>query len=157
MKSIKCGMPARAAMGLFCMLCGVAAFAPIPAAHAAPLPTEVLYFGSWSGATSYPVGAVVYYQGSSYVNTAPRNRANAPGSALSVWAPFAAQGLVGASGPPGPPGSGGGGNGSGNTAKQTALLQWYRIVPVGTNPQAVAFDGTHIWVANFGGNSVQRL
>ena len=30
-------------------------------------------------------------------------------------------------------------------------------IPVGTNPQDIAFDGTHIWVSNYGGNSVSKI
>jgi DNA-binding beta-propeller fold protein YncE len=30
-------------------------------------------------------------------------------------------------------------------------------VPVGPGPQGVAFDGTNIWVGNFGSNNVSKI
>ena len=45
---------------------------------------------------------------------------------------------------------------------QVAILRWYAAnlttqVPVGKNPNDVAFDGTHIWVANDSINNVTKL
>jgi hypothetical protein len=42
--------------------------------------------------------------------------------------------------------------------QKAALLQWYRRdFPVGSQPQAIAFDGANIWVANFFSNTVSKL
>jgi DNA-binding beta-propeller fold protein YncE len=41
---------------------------------------------------------------------------------------------------------------------RAALLQWYPTTyPVGSNPYGVAFDGSNIWVTNFGSNTVTKL
>jgi DNA-binding beta-propeller fold protein YncE len=45
---------------------------------------------------------------------------------------------------------------------QVATLRWYGAIsslqfPVETGPEAVAFDGANIWVANSGSNSVTKL
>ena len=41
---------------------------------------------------------------------------------------------------------------------KAALLRWYRQdFAVGSNPVAVAFDGSNIWIANQGSNNVTKL
>ena len=41
---------------------------------------------------------------------------------------------------------------------RAALRQWYSTsYPVGNFPIAIAFDGTNIWVANYGSNNVTVL
>jgi hypothetical protein len=46
--------------------------------------------------------------------------------------------------------------------QQIAILRWYAAnlatqIPVGTQPNDVAFDGENIWVANNGSNNVTKL
>jgi YVTN family beta-propeller protein len=49
------------------------------------------------------------------------------------------------------------------TAQQVALLRWYEAnqagisFPVGNNPNALAFDGAHVWVTNRTDNSVSKV
>jgi hypothetical protein len=71
------------------------------------------------------------------------------------------QGATGATGPQGPIGATGaqGPQGPAGPAAPTpaamnaALLRWYsQTFPVGTSPEGVVFDGTNIWVANYGGS-----
>jgi hypothetical protein len=75
--------------------------------------------------------------------------------------PAGPQGATGPPGPEGPPGPPSGPiiNGSFNPL-QVALLRWYEAnetaidFAVGNRPQAMAFDGIHVWVLNLGiGNS----
>src|SRR5579864_3510288 len=45
---------------------------------------------------------------------------------------------------------------------QVALLHWYpanltTTFTVGSNPTGIAFDGAHIWVTNFGDNTVSEM
>lgn len=62
--------------------------------------------------------------------------------------PTGPQGLQGLPGPGGP----------GLREMRAALLQWYpRTYSVGSSPEGVAFDGTNIWVANEGSNTVTKL
>lgn len=48
-----------------------------------------------------------------------------------------------------------------NKLKLLGLLRWDLLkpnsFPVGSNPTGVAFDGTNIWVANYGSNNVTKL
>jgi hypothetical protein len=49
-----------------------------------------------------------------------------------------------------------------NNPTQTALLRWYGDIngssfAVGSNPVAVAFDGSSIWVASYNGFKVTKL
>jgi YVTN family beta-propeller protein len=49
------------------------------------------------------------------------------------------------------------------TSQQIATLRWDQVTggagpyAVGTNPRALAFDGTNIWVANYGDGTVQKV
>jgi YVTN family beta-propeller protein len=49
------------------------------------------------------------------------------------------------------------------TSQQIATLRWDQVTggagpyAVGTNPRALAFDGTNIWVANYGDGAVQKV
>ncbi len=44
------------------------------------------------------------------------------------------------------------------SAMQAALMQWYnRTYTVGSYPRKIAFDGTNIWVTNYGDNTVTVL
>ena len=77
------------------------------------------------------------------------------------------QGMPGPTGPAGPPGATGpagpaGPPGAGLNSLKVALLQWGEAIqggdfPVGSSPFGVAFDGAHIWVANFGSNNVSKV
>jgi len=80
------------------------------------------------------------------------------------------QGLQGAAstvpGPQGPQGNPGtnGTNGLNGTPgpslaeMRAALLQWYpQTYPAGTNPAAIAFDGSNLWITNYTSNVVTKL
>jgi hypothetical protein len=67
-------------------------------------------------------------------------------------------GPQGIAGPPGPQGPAGPPGSVTLAAMNAALLRWYgRTYPVGTNPFALAFDGTYIWAVNYGNNTVSKL
>jgi Protein of unknown function (DUF1566)/Collagen triple helix repeat (20 copies) len=73
-----------------------------------PLAPSGGYYGVWSETAVYPVGAIVYHKGSSWISLVPRNekiepRPTKPGFEFE-WAPFAAQGPMGPPGPIGPAG-----------------------------------------------------
>ena len=80
------------------------------------------------------------------------------------------QGLQGAAstvpGPQGPQGNPGtnGTNGLNGTPgpslaeMRAALMQWYpQTYPAGTNPAAIAFDGSNLWITNYTSNVVTKL
>jgi hypothetical protein len=52
---------------------------------------------------------------------------------------------------------------SGRNPQQIAMLRWYDTstvgnkIPVGTYPDFFAFDGVHMWVTNYGSNSVTKI
>ena len=52
--------------------------------------------------------------------------------------------------------------GGGLNARQVATLHWYttnttfKSYPTGQGPEAVAFDGTNVWVANSGSNTITK-
>ncbi len=74
--------------------------------------------------------------------------------------PQGPQGPTGPTGAQGPQGLQGlqGPGGPGLREIRAALLQWYtRTYTVGSSPFGVAFDGTNIWVANWGSNTVTKL
>jgi Protein of unknown function (DUF1566)/Collagen triple helix repeat (20 copies) len=63
------------------------------------------YYGAWSATATYPIGAIVYHGGSSYISLIRNNLNNEPGATvIGGWAPFAAQGQMGPYGPMGPQG-----------------------------------------------------
>ncbi|HSY92585.1 MAG TPA: DNRLRE domain-containing protein [Candidatus Binatus sp.] len=71
--------------------------------------------------------------------------------------PVGAQGAQGPTGSQGPQGLQGPGGPSPREVR-AALLQWYsKTYSAGSAPIGVAFDGTNIWVANSGGNTVTAL
>lgn len=51
----------------------------------------------------------------------------------------------------------------GRNPQQIAMLRWYDVnnagnkIPVGVYPDHLVFDGTHIWVANYGTNNVWKI
>ena len=69
--------------------------------------------------------------------------------------PAGPMGPEGPEGPPGPPNR--------LTSEQIALLQWHldpgaaAVVPTGDGPQGIAFDGSHIWVANNLSSTVSKI
>jgi hypothetical protein len=68
------------------------------------------------------------------------------------------QGPMGATGPQGPQGPAGPAGGISAGAMNAALLRWYtQTYSVGSEPFGVAFDGSNIWVANGGSNSVTKI
>jgi YVTN family beta-propeller protein len=78
------------------------------------------------------------------------------------------QGIAGPQGPAGPVGPAGpaGTNGTGNriSKDQIALLKWYQdptrtatFPTVGAKPFGLAFDGSSVWVANSGSDSVSKV
>src|ERR1700722_12051702 len=77
-----------------------------PGAQATTIEIAV-YMGTWTSSSTYPIGAVVYYQGSSYISTVLTNTNKVPNTNPSIWAPFAAQGPQGVIGPAGPIGPSG--------------------------------------------------
>src|SRR5205807_2232420 len=69
-------------------------------------------------------------------------------------------GPAGPSGPSGPQGPQGvpGPGGPGIRGMRAALLQWYpQTHAVGTNPAAMAFDGTNMWVGSTSDNAVTKI
>jgi len=89
-----------------------------------------------------------------------------PAGATGSQGPQGATGATGPEGPSGPTGPQGaegpqgpaGPSGVGLREYRAALLQWYPTTfGVGASPAGIAFDGTNIWVANEGGNSVSKL
>src|ERR1700722_158496 len=92
-----------------------------PSAPAAPTVELPFYFGVWSTSTTYPIEAVVYYQGSSYISTVAINLNKIPSTTPSVWAPFAAQGPMGVPGVQGAPGSAGMAGPAGATGASGAI------------------------------------
>lgn len=70
-------------------------------------------------------------------------------------------GPTGPTGPAGPQGPAGQVNRLSD--EQIALLQWYddpgspAIFPVGDNPAGIAFDGSHLWVANLDADTVSKV
>lgn len=78
-------------------------------------PTAMLYVvttgetlipsGAWSSTSTYPVGSVVTYSGSSYISLIAANVNNNPATATAAWQLNSAQGPVGPTGPTGPTGA----------------------------------------------------
>jgi hypothetical protein len=91
--------------------------------------------------------------------TGPAGPAGADG-AIGPQGPIGPAGPVGPAGPTGATGTTGptGLAGQGLAETRAALLQWYpSAYAVGDYPYGLAFDGTNIWVANWGSNTVTKL
>jgi hypothetical protein len=75
----------------------------------------------------------------------------------------AASTVPGEQGPQGNPGTNGtnglnGTPGPSLAEMRAALLQWYpQTYPAGTNPAAIAFDGSNLWITNYTSNVVTKL
>ncbi|HEV2853700.1 MAG TPA: SBBP repeat-containing protein [Thermoanaerobaculia bacterium] len=76
-----------------------------------PAPTSFTWKGVWSGTTTYALGDVVQFDGSSYISLTDGNTGNVPDTSPASWALVAQRGDTGATGsqgqpgPPGPPGA----------------------------------------------------
>ncbi len=99
-------MGTRARALLHALLLSLAmGFAGHSTAQTTPSAPSAGYYGNWSATASYPIGAIVYYEGSSYISVVRSNQNIVPGTSASNWAPFAAQGPMGPPGPVGAPGA----------------------------------------------------
>jgi hypothetical protein len=76
-----------------------------PAGPVGPQGQGLNFAGSYASATSYAVGDVVSYGGSSYVSLVASNHGQTPGVSPAYWMMLAAQGTTGAAGPAGATGS----------------------------------------------------
>jgi hypothetical protein len=132
--------------------------------------------GPFSASTTYAAYDVVTFNGSAYVAKAATNPGDPTPDKNANWSLMAQQGASGSTGPMGPPGPAGT---PGQVTESEFLALVARVavlesaqgvtpppppppppiqesgrldVPVGGSPQALAFDGANIWVANFGGS-----
>ena len=128
--------------------------------------------GVWSRSSAYRVGDAVAYLGSSYL-AVRASEGQTPSGSSPDWALLAAQGGAGSQGPKGAAGPQGPRGPQGvmplpDLAKVATLGWWGGVYSSATYgfsfPDAVAFDGTHLWVVNedhlasqTGGNSVTEL
>jgi hypothetical protein len=71
-------------------------------------PTGLNFMGVYASNFNYGVGAVVTYQGTSYVSEVSGNLSQIPGVSPSFWQVLSAQGVTGATGPTGATGGTGG-------------------------------------------------
>lgn len=69
-----------------------------------PAPTNLTWRGPWDNATTYVLGDIVEFGGSSYISLTAGNFANAPDTSPESWALFAQRGDDGATGSQGPSG-----------------------------------------------------
>jgi YVTN family beta-propeller protein len=104
--------------------------------------------------TSSPTGAAVVginaggLAGSFQGNVAVTGNTSITGNLNVTGTVTCGSGCSGAQGPGGP----------GLRETRAALLQWYnKTYTVGSGPVGVAFDGSNIWVANQGSNTVTKL
>jgi hypothetical protein len=129
--------------------------------------TSLVFKGEWANGTTYGLDDVASYNGSSYVSLIDPNTGNQPDTSTTAWTLLAQTGAAGPRGPQGPQGAQGetgpaGSTGVGLNPTQIALLRWYSsnssfsAITVGSLPQSLAFDGTNIWVANYGSNTIAR-
>jgi hypothetical protein len=65
----------------------------------------VSFQGTWSGSTTYVIGAAVFFQGSSYISKVNSNLNHQPDVSPTQWALLAQQGSVGATGATGATGA----------------------------------------------------
>jgi hypothetical protein len=93
-------------MGLRAVLFTSIATAAISAANAAVSIPVTDFQGAWAAGVTYNPGAVVTYQGASYICVA-QNTHFAPVSHPNFWKVMDAPGAAGAAGPPGPQGPAG--------------------------------------------------
>ena len=76
-----------------------------PIGTTGPAGQGLRFIGSYSSITSYNVGDVVSYGGSTFVSQVASNHGQTPGLSPGSWMQLAAQGSTGAAGPAGPPGA----------------------------------------------------
>lgn len=113
------------------------------------------YQGTYGGSSTYALGDVVFYAGSSYVSLIDSNIGNQPDTHPSQWAVFAAQGSTGATGATGSTGATGpAGPGmryaatSNSSAASLSLpAGTYRIdVNTESGSGGIAISGSYTWV-----------
>lgn len=75
-----------------------------PAGATGPQGPPVSFQGVWSNATTYAVGDVIFFNGSSYISLVNGNTNHQPDTAPAQWSLLAQQGATGAIGPIGPMG-----------------------------------------------------
>jgi len=114
--------------------------------------------GTWHATASYKSLDVVSYQGASYVANGPNSK-KPPTSSGITWSPLAEAGAQGPAGQQGPQGSPGqGGLLPGQLTLGVAMPVVLRGGSFGfSGPQAIAFDGSHLWITNANGNSVTEI
>ncbi len=83
---------------------GTDAFVVKIGAPAPPVPTSFTWKGTWSNATTYALGDVVQFAGSSYISLTDGNTGNSPATSPASWALIAQRGDTGATGSQGPMG-----------------------------------------------------
>ncbi len=126
----------------------VAGQAPTPNAVTGTLSTDGrLGLYNLSGTVDVIVDVVGYY--------VPGTGSPGPAGPAGPTGPTGATGPSGAAGPAGPVNR--------IDDEQIAMLQWYddpghpAMFTVGDQPTGIASDGEHIWVANFGSDTVSRI
>jgi hypothetical protein len=104
----------------------------------------IAYQGMFNAATSYAVGDVVVFQGSSYVSLIAPNAGNAPDSSPTAWGLLAAQGAQGLAGATGAAGGTGPAGSSGPQGPQGAAGP---VGPAGS--PGLVYEGTYSSTANY--------
>ena len=131
----------------------------VEAPSGSPAPT--VNFGNAANPATFNVNGTITLNGQPF--TSGTQGPQGPQGPSGPQGPAGATGTQGPTGPQGPAGPTGatgpaGAPGEGLREYRAALLQWYPTTfSVGSTPYGVAFDGTNIWVANSGGNSVSKL
>lgn len=111
------------------------------------------YQGTYAGGSTYALGDVVFYSGSSYVSLIDSNIGNQPDTHPSQWAVFAAQGATGSTGSTGATGATGpAGPGmryaatANSSAASLSLPAGTYRVDVATDSGTITISGTYTWV-----------
>jgi hypothetical protein len=127
--------------------------------------TGITWDGTWSAAATYTPRDAITYNGSTYIAVTASKDKN-PAATTADWAILAKAGATGPKGATGPAGQTGPQGPAGTPPQpdlsRVAALNWwggpYSGSAYGFNePNAIAFDGTHLWVTNAGGNSVTEI
>jgi hypothetical protein len=107
----------------------------------------IAYQGSYAPATSYAVGDVVVFQGSSYVSLIAPNVGNAPDSSPTAWGLLAAQGAQGLAGAMGAAGGTGPAGPSGSSGPQGPQGVAGPVGPAGS--PGLVYEGTYSSTTNY--------
>ena len=117
----------------------------------------ITWRGPWAAATGYHVHDAVAFQGSSYL-AVKASLGKTPGGNPSDWAVLAQAGKVGSPGAAGPQGP------AGRTLLPEQVAVGVAVPDVLSassyafkSPAEIAFDGSHLWIANAIGNSVTEV